>query len=75
MKQPILSRLPSKLGSTARGTGHTMPTGRLVRDFCLFFDVDGTRVWNNDMSLFPATNQERPYEQLLHYPGMLLFIP
>ena len=23
--------------------------------------------WKNDMLLFPATNQERPYEQLLHY--------
>ena len=22
--------------------------------------------WKNDMSLFSATNQERPYEQLLH---------
>ena len=22
--------------------------------------------WKNDMSLFPTTNQERPYEQLLH---------
>ena len=23
--------------------------------------------WKNDMLLFPANNQERPYEQLLHY--------
>ena len=50
-----------------------LPCGRLQ---CLTFQVVAARkrshqwcltlIPKNDMSLFPATNQERPYEQLQH---------
>ena len=73
MPHPL--KAPLKTRRHCKGNGTRNAYWEISSRFLSFFDVDGTGVWRNDMSLFPATNQERPYEQLLHYPGMLLFIP
>ena len=66
-----------RLGSTAGASRHLRlwETERHVEaarkrghQWCLTLDPMQywNNYWKNDMSLFSATNQERPYEQLLH---------